>query len=274
MYYIVLPTDLFPHMQDEELSASQQLVYLSLIINRPINMTGVYVTKRREIFSHISASIPDRKEVFEALEALEKRHLIFYDNDVLFIPLVPEASKLARHNQRYKMNSFVTKLGDERANNRALKAYAKWFATHVSSEKESSNTEKKDHSAAAAASVDYTVAPAKETAAPDRKQSAPPAQPSGLTNSANPAADVSNNDPTAIFNKTHAIYAEGTGKSGQDTSSIFNSSGKEGIFGQADKGGAGENLPDTDYDIFDRESEAGEDEMPNGKPSGVERSRS
>ena len=131
MDYIVLPTDLFAMMQDKELNATEQLVYLALIINRPVNMTGVYSLKKRELLNHMLASIPDKDKIIAALERLCEVGMITYDDDILFIPLIPEASKYSRHNYRFKMNKQVEKLRLGNESNRALHAYDAWFFNNV-----------------------------------------------------------------------------------------------------------------------------------------------
>ena len=131
MENIILPTDLFARLQDLDLDANQQLVYLALILNRPVNMTGVYVLRRRELLAHLLPSIESQTTILNSIEVLKSKGLIYYHNDVLFVPLIPETSKLGKHNYRARMNAYVEKLRHVRGANDALSAYQKWYSENT-----------------------------------------------------------------------------------------------------------------------------------------------
>lgn len=126
MEKIMLPTDLFIRMQDWDLDNDTQLLFLALIINRPVNLTGVYVITRREMRHQLQPRDNEGRRLQDSLEKLKSKHLVYYDDNVIFIPLIPETSKFARHSFRYRMQRHVDRLHSERPSNSALRAFADW----------------------------------------------------------------------------------------------------------------------------------------------------
>ena len=144
MEKISLPTDLFIRMQDWDFDADEQLLFLALILNRLVNMTGVYLITHREMRHQIPPRDNDGGWLLRALEKLKAKRVIYYDDNILFIPLIPETSSYAKHVFRHRMQQQIDRLSKSRPSNHALLAFTDWCTTNVSPENQTSQSEKRE----------------------------------------------------------------------------------------------------------------------------------
>lgn len=127
MLKISLPTDLCRVMLRDRLSPMDQLAFLEMIINRQINMSGVFQSDDLDCLHIIQSAglSPDQSE--SAFANLTQKGWLCQDQDIVFIPMVPYVSLYHKHARKISMHRSVMKFRAGREDNRALIRYAQYM---------------------------------------------------------------------------------------------------------------------------------------------------